>query len=112
MKVKDSLEGEVAIIALGGKIIVSDELTSFHGRIHYYLSLNKTRFVIDLKDVEWMSSAGLGALVSAHVSAKKAGGKMVLANITNIENLLNITQLIRVFEVCDSRAEAVKSAQV
>ena len=112
MKVKDSLEGEVAIIELSGKIVASDELTSFHGRIHYYLSLNKKRFVIDLKDVEWMSSAGLGALVSAYTSANKTGGKLILANTTNIENLLNITQLTRVFEICDSRTEAVRMAQV
>jgi anti-anti-sigma factor len=69
----------------------------------------KKRFVIDLKGVERMTSVGLGALVSAYTSTKKTDGKVVLASVTNIENLLNITQLVRVFEICDSRAEAIQA---
>ncbi len=109
MKVKDYLDGDVVTIELGGKIMPCDELTSFHGRIHYYLNLNKKRYVIDLKNVEWMSSAGLGALITAYTSIKRAEGKLILANITNIQNLLNITQLVRVFDIKDSKPEAMEA---
>lgn len=111
MKLKDYLEGDVVTLELGGKIMAGEQLTSFHGKLHYYLDLHKNRFVIDLKDVEWMSSAGIGALVAAFTSVKKADGKLALANITNIKNLLNITQLARVFDTFDSRAEAVKAVK-
>lgn len=106
MKVKDHLSDDVVTIALGGKIMPGEDLTSFQGKVHYYLGLNKTRFVIDLQQVEWMSSAGLGALIAAHTSVLKANGKLVLANVTNVRSLLNLTQLVRVFEIHDSNSEA------
>jgi anti-sigma B factor antagonist len=109
MKVKDQLEGDVVVIQFSGKIMASDELTSFHGRVHYYLDLNKRRFVIDMEHVEWMNSTGLGALIAAYTSITKAGGRFALVNITNIQNLLNITQLVRVFDTYDSRSEAFKA---
>ncbi|MEW6051020.1 MAG: STAS domain-containing protein [Candidatus Zixiibacteriota bacterium] len=111
MKVKDYLDGDVVTIELSGRILPCDELTSFHGRIHYYLNLNKKRYVIDLKGVDWMSSAGLGALITAYTSVTKAEGKLILTNITNIQNLLNITQLVRVFEIRDSKPEAMEAVK-
>ena len=107
MKLNDSLSGDIVTVELGGKVIAGDQLTSFLGRVQYYLSLNKKDFVVDLQHVERMNSAGIGALVAAHMAATKAGGRFVLANITNVEDLLNVTQLLRVFESYDSRAEAL-----
>ncbi len=109
MKVKDQLEGDIVLIQFSGKIMAGNDLTSFHGRVHYYLGLNKRRFVVDMEHVEWMNSAGLGALIAAYTSIKKAGGRFALADITNIQNLLNITQLVRVFDTFDSRLEALKA---
>lgn len=109
MKLRDQLEGDVVVIEFGGKIMAGDELTSFHGRVHYYLDLHKKMFVIDMQHVEWMNSTGLGALIAAYTSITKANGRIVLANITNIQNLLNITQLVRVFETFDSRTDAVSA---
>lgn len=81
----------------------------FHGRIHEYISQQKTNIIIDLKDVNWMNSVGLGMLISALTTVKNAGGRLVLANITNIEAILTITRLISVFEHFDSREEALKA---
>lgn len=109
MKYKDSLDGDVVTIELGGRIMASDQLTSLRGQVQYYLSLNKKNFIVDLARVERMNSAGIGGLIAAHLSATKAGGRFVLANITNVEDILNITQLSRVFEAYDSRAEALQA---
>jgi anti-anti-sigma factor len=109
MKVKDQLDGEVVVIQFSGKVMASDELTSFHGRVHYYLDLHKNRFVIDMEHVVWMNSAGLGALIAAYSSVARTGGRFALANITNIQNLLNITQLVRVFDTFDTRHEALRA---
>lgn len=84
-----------------------DETALFHGTIHEYLNLNKNRIVIDLKDVPWTNSLGLGMLIGGHSAVAKGEGRLVLANITNIENLLAITRLITVFEVFDSVDEAI-----
>ncbi len=109
MKLKDHLDGEVVIIEFSGKIIPGEELTSFHRRVHFYLDMKKKGFVIDLDKVEWISSAGLGALIGAYASVRKAEGKLVLANVTNVLSLLNLTQLVKVFETFDSRSDAIES---
>ena len=109
MKFNDTFEGNVAIIEVSGKIMGGDETTMFHGKIHEYINNNKKDFVIDLKDVDWMNSVGLGMLISALTTVKNAGGRLVLANITKIESILTITRLISVFEHYDSQEEALKS---
>ncbi len=107
MKFVDSLDKDVVIFDVSGKIMGGEETTMFHGRIHEYITQNKKKIVIDLAKVEWMNSVGLGMLISALTTVKNAGGRLVLANITAIESVLTITRLINVFEHFDSRADAV-----
>jgi len=109
MKVNDSLVNDIVIMELSGKIMGGDDTTYFHGRIHEYLGTNKRRFVIDLKQVTWTNSLGLGMLIAGRAAVTKVEGRIVLANITNIENLLAITGLMRVFDTYDSRQEATDS---
>ena len=107
MKFADSLDNDVVIFDVSGKIMGGEETTMFHGRIHEYITQNKKKIVVDLAKVEWMNSVGLGMLISALTTVKNAGGRLVLANITAIESVLTITRLINVFEHFDSRADAV-----
>ncbi len=109
MKFNDFLEGDIVIIEVSGKIMGGDETTMFHGKIHEYITSNKKNVVVDLANVDWMNSVGLGMLISALTTVKNSGGRFVLANITKIESILTITRLITVFEHYDSREEAVKS---
>ena len=109
MKFVDSVENEVVILDVSGKIMGGEETTMFHGRIHEYISQNKKNMIVDLAKVEWMNSVGLGMLISALTTVKNSGGRLVLANITKIESILTITRLISVFEHFDSRAEAMKT---
>lgn len=109
MKFNDSLEGNVVVLDVSGKIMGGEETTMFHGKIHEYINQNKKSFVVDLKNVDWMNSVGLGMLISALTTVKGAKGRLVLANITKIESVLTITRLITVFEHFDSRADAMKS---
>ncbi|RKX25916.1 MAG: anti-sigma factor antagonist [Candidatus Zixiibacteriota bacterium] len=110
MKFEDSVsDSGLVVLDISGKIMGGEETTLFHGKLHEYIQLNKKQFVIDLKKVEWMNSVGLGMLISALTTVKKAGGRLVLANITNIESILAMTRLITVFEHFDSREDALKS---
>ncbi len=108
MKFEDSLQNNIVILDVSGKIMGGEETTMFHGRIHEYITQNKKNIVVDLAKVEWMNSVGLGMLISALTTVKNAGGRLVLANITKIESVLTITRLITVFEHYDSREEAMK----
>ncbi len=109
MKFDDQLVDNIVVLDISGKIMGGEETTMFHGKIHEYISLNKKNIVVDLDKVKWMNSVGLGMLISALTTVKNAGGRLVLANITNIEAILTITRLITVFEHYDSRDEALKS---
>ena len=109
MKFADSLEGNVVVLDVSGKIMGGDETTMFHGKIHEYITANSKNFLVDLAKVDWMNSVGLGMLISALTTVKNSGGRLVLANITKIESILTITRLITVFEHFDSREEALKS---
>ena len=81
----------------------------FHGKIHEYIELNKKNIVVDLANVDWMNSVGLGMLISALTTVKNSGGRLVLANIDKIESILTITRLISVLEHFESRDAAMKS---
>ncbi len=109
MKFVDSVENDVVVLDVSGKIMGGEETTMFHGRIHEYISQNKKNMIVDLAKVEWMNSVGLGMLISALTTVKNSGGRLVLANITKIESILTITRLISVFEHFDTRAEALKT---
>jgi len=107
MKISDSVKDDIVIIELSGKIMGGDETALFHGKIHEHLDLKKKLFAIDMKNVDWTNSLGLGMLIAGHSAVNRAEGRLVLANITNIENILAITRLIRVFEAFDSLDEAI-----
>ncbi len=109
MKFDDSLQGDIVVLTVSGKIMGGEETTLFHGKIHEYIQLNKKNILVDLAKVDWMNSVGLGMLISALTTVKNAGGRLVLANITKIESILTITRLITVFEHYDSRDEAIAS---
>ncbi|MDZ4722330.1 MAG: STAS domain-containing protein [candidate division Zixibacteria bacterium] len=109
MRFNDSLENDVVILDVSGKIMGGDETAQFHGKIHDYIGKKKMNFIVDLAGVEWMNSVGLGMLISALTTVKNSGGRLVLANITKIESILAITRLITVFEHYDSRKEALES---
>lgn len=110
MKFTDSLEGNIVNIKVSGKVIsYDDNMTRFHGRIHEYVNLNKKAVIVDLGQVERMSSVGLGMLISALSTVTSAEGRMVLANITRIESLIAMTRLNTVFESYDSVEDAIKS---
>ena len=109
MKFDDSVENDIVILDVSGKIMGGEETTMFHGKLHEYISQGKKNIVVDLSRVDWVNSVGLGMLISALTTVKNSDGRLVLANITKIESILTITRLITVFEHYDSRAEALQS---
>jgi anti-anti-sigma factor len=108
MKVKE-VENGVVVVSLSGKFRLGDETTKFHGVVHENLNYKRIKFVIDLGDVERIDSVGIGTLVSGLVSARKAGGRLVLARITNVQSLIAMVGLLNWFEVYDTVEEAIKS---
>ena len=110
MKISEELKDNVVVIRLEGKVMGGPDATTFHGKLHEYIDAGKRKFVIDLAKVEWMSSVGLGMLISALTTIKNNGGQLKLANVTkSIESLLTITRLVSIFDTYDSVDEAIKA---
>ena len=100
----------VSVLTLDGRIVLGEETVALREKVKGLLGEGKKKLVLDLKNVTLIDSSGLGALVSAHSSAKSGGATLRLCNLGSKTNqLLQITKLVTVFEVSDSEAEAVKS---
>ncbi len=108
MKFNDYLNGDVVVIELSGKMIGGPPTTLLRGRIQEYLTLGKTKIVLDMAGIDRVNSIGLGVLTATNCSVAEHGGQMMLANITNIESLLTMTRLINVFAHSDSRSDAIR----
>jgi anti-sigma B factor antagonist len=110
MKISDSKKDNIVIISLAGKVMGGPDAEKFHAKVHELIESGAKKIVIDLAKVEWMSSVGLGMLISALTALKNNNGELRLANVTdNIESLLTITRLVTIFDVFDSLDEALKS---
>ncbi|MCB9057188.1 MAG: STAS domain-containing protein [Calditrichae bacterium] len=100
----------VVVISLSGKIMGGPEAGQINEQINNLIDSGKIKIVIDLQNVEWMNSSGLGILIGAITTLKNNGGRMILANVSErIENLLKITKLISVFDI-ESDVEAAVQA--
>ena len=110
MKVKTTEKYEAVIIELKGNVMGGEETKEFNDLLHKYIDEDKKNIVLDLSDVKFMNSSGLGMLISGLTTMKKAGGALKLAGTTEkIQSLLIITKLITIFESFDSVDEAIKS---
>jgi len=105
---KDS--GGVTVLVLSGRVTLGEESSQLRAKLKDTLAAGKTRVVLDLADVSYIDSAGLGTLVAGYTSARNQGAGMKLANLTKkFDEQLHITKLVTVFEVYNSVGDAVKS---
>jgi anti-sigma B factor antagonist len=110
MKMKTTEKYEAVIIELKGNVMGGDDTKDFNDLLHKLIDDGKTRIVLNLGDVKFMNSSGLGMLIGGLTTVKKANGFYKLANVTDkIESLLIITKLITIFETYDSVDKALES---
>ena len=110
MQIKHVTSGEVAVLHLQGKIMGGPDATTLHEKLHELIESGTRSVVIDLEEVDWMNSSGLGILIGGLSAIRKSGGDLRLASVTEkIEEVLRITKLDRVFDVYGSTEEAVTS---
>lgn len=110
MRIKTSEKYSAVIVELKGNVIGGPETEEFSKLLHSYLDEGKKNIVVDLSNVKFMNSSGLGMLISGFATMKNGGGSLKLAGATEkINSLLVITKLITIFENFDSIDDAVKS---
>ena len=110
MDIKERVIEGVSILDLSGKIVLGEGDVQIKERIRDLLSDGQRKVLLNLGDVSYIDSAGLGALISCYATAKREGGQLKLVNLTKrVQDLLAITKLITVFETFDSEKEALGS---
>ena len=100
----------IAILELRGRVTVGPEASNLRSRFTQLIEGGGTKIVVNLKQVDFIDSTGLGTLVIGHSITEKAGGAMKLVYLSkrNME-LLIMTKLWTVFEVFDDEQSAINS---
>jgi anti-sigma B factor antagonist len=100
----------VTIVDVRGRIILGEGSVTLRATVRDLLSQGVRRIVLNLGEVSYIDSSGLGELVCAFTGAKKQGAELKLLNLTKkVHNLLQLTKLLTVFDVMEDEAAAVES---
>ena len=100
--------GEVTVVELGGRITLGDGSALLRKTVKQLLDENRNRILINLADVDYIDSSGIGELVHAYTSVQNRQGELKLLHLTKkVHDLLQITKLYTVFDVKDDEVAAI-----
>jgi len=107
LKIDTRQANGVTIVACSGRIVFGEEATMLRDNLKRILGSTR-QIVLNLSDVSYIDSGGLGTLVGVYSSARAAGADIKLAGLgQRLRDVLQITKLVTVFEVYDSEQEAI-----
>ena len=110
MKLVTRLIDDVEVVEVSGRIELGEGSAAIREVVRDLLARGRKKIVLDLADVDYIDSAGLGALVSAFTSVRNEGGDLKLVYLTKkVQDLLQMTKLYTVFEIFDDETAAIKS---
>ncbi|SRR6266508_784512 len=111
MQISERMVGDVVIVDVSGKVTLGDGGDALlKDKMGSLVQQGNKKVVLNLGDVSYVDSAGLGAIVNAYATLNKNGGALKLLNTTKrIKDLLAITKLLTIFDTFDSEPDAVKS---
>jgi anti-sigma B factor antagonist len=110
MTANTRLVGGVTIVDLSGRIVLGEGSTALRDLVRNLINEGNKKILLNLRNVDYIDSSGLGELVSAFTSMRSGGGALKLLNLTKrVQALLQITKLYTVFDITDDEATSVKS---
>jgi anti-sigma B factor antagonist len=102
--------GDVTVIDAVGRITLGEGSSTFRDMIRDMAAAGNKKILLNLGEVSYIDSSGIGELVSGFTTVTNHGGALKLLNLTKrVKDLLQITKLYTVFEVSDDEAHAVRS---
>ena len=102
--------GHVTVLDIHGRIILGDEIHTLRDAVRELVAAGKKKIILNLADVDYLDSSGLGELVSSFTTVRNAGGELKLLNLTQkVHDILFVTKLYTVFDIRDDEFSAVKS---
>jgi anti-sigma B factor antagonist len=100
----------VTIVDINGRITLGDETGQLRDTVRKLLAAGKKKIVLNLADVDYIDSSGVGELVSSFTAVRNAGGELKLLSLTKkVSDVLQVTKLYTVFDIKEDEFTAVKS---
>jgi anti-sigma B factor antagonist len=110
VKISERQAGDVTVLDLGGKITMGEGSVTLRGAIRQLVEKGKKKILLNLGQVGYVDSSGIGELVSSYTTIGREGGQLKIVNLTQkIQDLLAITKLLTVFDVYDDEPTALNS---
>jgi len=100
----------VTILDVRGRIVLGDEIGELRDAVRRLLSEGKKKIILNLAEVDYIDSSGVGELVGCFTTVRNAGGELKLLNLSQkVHDILNVTKLYTVFDIRDDEFTAVRS---
>ena len=100
----------VTLLDIRGRIVLGDETDALRSAIRDLIAHGKKKIILNLAEVDYIDSSGVGELVGGYTTVRNAGGELKLLNLTQkVHDVLNVTKLYTVFDIRDDEFKAVKS---
>ncbi len=110
LRMMDKEVNGVFILTLDGRIVLGEESHFFREKLKSLLAEGKKKIVLNMADVSYIDSAGLGTLVAAHFSAKNKGASIRLCHLDrNFHDVMQMTRILTVFDVFDTVIASINS---
>jgi len=110
MKIEQRTVSDVTVLDVKGKMLIGEGDELLREKINSLVEEGKSKILLNLAEVPYVDSAGLGEIVRCYTTVSRKDGSLKLLNLTKrLQDLLSITKLLTVFETFDSEEEAVKS---
>ena len=110
MNVVERRLGNVTVLDLKGRLVFEEGDGVLRDRINHLVDEGRVNILVNLQDVTYVDSCGIGVLVAKYVSLRRKGGDLRFVNLTpRSRRLLEITKLMGIFRIFDSEAEAIAS---
>ena len=100
----------VIILDVKGRIVLGEETQDLRDSVRRILDEGKKKIILNLAEVDYMDSSGVGELVGAFTTVRNAGGELKLLNLSpKVQDILHVTKLYTVFDIRNDEFTAVKS---
>ena len=110
MTIKERRLDGVAILDLSGRVTIGDGSLILRKHVQTLLDEDQTQILLNLANVDYIDSSGLGEIVRSYTTVRTAGGHLKLLSLTRkVRDLMQITKLLTVLDVFDRESEALKS---
>jgi anti-sigma B factor antagonist len=110
LKIDTREVAHVAILDVKGRIVLGEEIGELRDAVRNLVADGKKKIILNLVDVDYLDSSGVGELVGCFTTVRNAGGELKLLNLSQkVQDVLHVTKLYTVFDIRDNEFTAVKS---